>query len=192
MSKVAFTADGGTKIRVQEDRGNGTIAVEEFLPGDVGYEIAAALAIASPPPLAASTTPSPAQMLASVKIDAQRHVVKFSEEVRGHFVTKLPGQDMIYREKEVEAQRLLGDPTIPDSEVPFLAVEVGITAPSIQAVAQVIMATAAAWRLVGAQLEAARLGAGKAIKEATTPEAVQAAIPTFDAAIAAITAEGVN
>lgn len=106
--------------------------------------------------------------------------------IRMTFITQLPGQDLIYKEKELEAVRFLSfDPTPTDlTQYPFLAAEVGSTAPTAFEVAQVYLNLAAQLRQVGSILEQARIGAIVLLEQATTEAETQAIMAGFHASLA--------
>jgi hypothetical protein len=107
--------------------------------------------------------------------------------VRGRLVTDLPGQEMLYLRKEAEARAWLADPD-PEPDLalyPFLAAEVGATAPSADQVAQVYLNMAALWTAIGAALEALRLGAIAEIETTEEPGTIVEAVAGFRAALAA-------
>ena len=73
------------------------------------------------------------------------------------FITDVPGQQQTYAEKEREARTWTAgaDP----AELPFLAAEASARGMPIADVVAMIIATADAWRLLGAAIEGARMGA---------------------------------
>lgn len=101
---------------------------------------------------------------------------------RAKYISTIPGQEMIYLAKEREAVAYLaGEP----GDYPFLAAEVGETGETIEQVAQVILNLAAAWRVIGAGIEALRVRANAAVHAAEDVEAVDAALAVFTEGIAA-------
>lgn len=106
--------------------------------------------------------------------------------LRGRFVTIAPGQEMIYLAKEAEAARYLSAPTEDLVGFPFLAAEVGITAPTAFALAELWSSLAVQYRVIGAGIEQARLGAVATIEAATAEPSIGAAEAAFAAAAAAI------
>lgn len=90
-----------------------------------------------------------------------------AERARLAHITGGAGQAMSYLQKAAEAKACLADAE-PDAEAyPLLAAEVGITAPTLGEVAQVVAAAHASWTVIGAQIEATRLGAKAAVSAAT-------------------------
>lgn len=73
------------------------------------------------------------------------------------FITDVPGQQQTYAEKEREARTWTAgaDP----AELPFLAAEAAARGVPIADVVALIVATADAWRLLGAAIEGVRMGA---------------------------------
>ena len=132
--------------------------------------------------------------LAGLRTAAIARVNAAAGAVRARFVTVIPAQDMVYLEKAAEARRYLTlypdpadapaalDPS-PELGFPFLAAEIGITAPTAHAVAGVYVAGAARFRAAGAAIESLRLGAVAAIEAAQTPAAIAAAEADATAAL---------
>lgn len=121
--------------------------------------------------------------LARVKARAVARVNDAASSLRGHYITVIPGQEMIYLAKEAEAVRYLSEtPTTLDG-FPMLAAEVGITAPTAYELAQLWANMSALWRGIAAQIETARLGAIYQIETAPDAAAVDAIV---GAAVAAL------
>lgn len=133
---------------------------------------------------AASVSARAAALLAQAKADAIARVNAAAGTLRGRYITIIPGQEMIYLAKEAEARAYLTESPEPETlaSYPLIAAEVGITAPSAYAIAQVWANMAAIWRGIAAQIETARLGAVAQIEAA--PNA-GTAYDIADAAIAA-------
>lgn len=98
----------------------------------------------------------PGQSLAAVKEKAVRDVNRMVGRARGEHITELPGQQMLYMHKEREAVGILASV---EGDYPLLSAEVGITADTLENVAQVILFTADLWTGLAATLETTRLGA---------------------------------
>lgn len=109
-------------------------------------------------------------------------------EVRGRYITIAPGQEMIYLGKEAEALRWLTAPSPVLADYPFITAEVGITALTPQALAELWRDMAAQWRVVGSAIEQARLGAVAAIEGGVSASAIAAAVAGWEAAAAAFEA----
>jgi hypothetical protein len=106
--------------------------------------------------------------------------------VRARSVTVIPAQDMVYLEKAFEARRFLAaHPTPEDAPelidtdpvlgFPWIAAEIGITAPSAFEIAQVYVQGAALFRAAGAAIDGVRLAAVRAIELAESPAEIAAA-----------------
>lgn len=83
---------------------------------------------------------------------------------RKRFITDVPGQQQTYAEKEGEA-RAWTEEADPD-DFPFLAAEAAVRGVPIADVAALVIATADAWRLLGAAIEGARMGGKAAVTAA--------------------------
>lgn len=110
--------------------------------------------------------------------------------VRRLFITDLPGQEMVYMAKEIEARAYAALPSPPPdlTDFPLLAAEVGITAPTASELAALWLGMAAAWRAVAAQIEPLRLTANAAAAAATTPTELATALDAISTGLSAITA----
>jgi hypothetical protein len=112
--------------------------------------------------------------VAFAKASSEQDMQRIFTYVRQRYVTDLPGQEMIYLRKEQEAAAYLSADPEPSTLVdfPFIAAEVGITAPTAFEVAQIYANLANIWKSLGAYLETARMQAKYAITASTTvPEA---------------------
>lgn len=119
-----------------------------------------------------------ASRLAAEKLAGVARINAMADLVRRRFITPILGQEMLYIEKEAEARRYVAlDPEPVDlSDFPFVAAEVGVTAPTAQQVAQLYLNLGAQWRAVGSQLENVRLSGVTAVEAATSLAAIQAAV----------------
>lgn len=111
----------------------------------------------------------------ALKLDLKAQVDASAERERGRHITPGAGQAMTHQQKASEAVMLEDDPDPQPGEYPLLTAEVGITAPTLAEVGAIVRAAHGQWILLGAAIEAARLGAKKAIDEAGTPDAARAA-----------------
>lgn len=82
---------------------------------------------------------------------------------RARFITDVPGQQQTYAEKETEARAWSADP---GGTYPFLAAEAAARSIPVADVAAEIIATADAWRGLGALIEAARIAGKRAVTAA--------------------------
>lgn len=113
--------------------------------------------------------------LQQLKISLKSNVDQSAETERLKYITPGAGQAMTYQQKADEAGRYLAASAPNASDYPLLSAEVGITAADISGVAQVIAAAFARWQAIGGAIEAVRLAAKKAIDDATTVDAANAA-----------------
>ncbi len=90
-------------------------------------------------------------------------------EIRARYITVLPGQKMLYLQKEAEARAFLADPDPDLTDYPLIAAEIGITGATPEQVAQVYLNLAAMLRTTAAQLEQLRLSCVLMAETATTP-----------------------
>jgi hypothetical protein len=112
------------------------------------------------------------------KADTIKEVNAKIGAVREEYITPIPGQEMIYSDKEEEAiafNAIIPRPT-DLSEFPFLDAEIGITAPSAQELADLWIQMAADWRTIGPLLEQLRLGTIEAVRAATTAAEIEQAM----------------
>lgn len=127
-----------------------------------------------------------AAKVATLRSSAIARINARAGAARARFVTIAAGQEMIYLAKEAEAHRFRAAPTADLSTYPFLAAEVGITAPTPAALADVWATAAAQWRAIGAMIEQARLGAIATVEGGTAAQVIEEAVATFDRAAAAV------
>ncbi|MBA4774294.1 MAG: hypothetical protein H2044_01390 [Rhizobiales bacterium] len=112
------------------------------------------------------------KIMLSAKIDEE------AERARLRYITGGSGQAMTYQQKAQEAAEVLalvGSGEIDASHFPLLSAEVGITAATLVEVAQVVDYAYQTWRVVGAQIEALRLGGKASVSSASTIPAAKAA-----------------
>ncbi|CUX21264.1 hypothetical protein CFBP6626_07175 [Agrobacterium tumefaciens] len=103
------------------------------------------------------------------KIDAD------AETARLRYITGGSGQAMTYQQKAQEAASVLLDENPSVETYPLLSAEIGITAATLPEVAAVVNAAYQGWRVVGAKIEAFRLGGKAAVSSAQTIEAAKQA-----------------
>ena len=106
-------------------------------------------------------------------------------EIRAHYITAIPGQEMIYLKKEEEARRYIAQEPEPSSlsDYPMITAEIGITAPTAWQIAQIWMQMSALLSSTAAGLEGLRLGAIATLEAATTPEMIGAIVAGFQSAV---------
>ncbi|QRY68207.1 hypothetical protein JVX98_07935 [Ensifer sp. PDNC004] len=117
----------------------------------------------------------PAPDLAVLRADAIRKIDWEAEKYRENFITPGSGQVMAYQQKLAEARAAVTDPPAPTSEIPHIVAEAAIDGVTVATKAAEIIATFEQWQTVSAGIEARRLGAKKAVAEATTAEAIASA-----------------
>lgn len=126
----------------------------------------------------------PVVSVAEARKQAVAAINQHAGQVRTLFITELPAQQMIYLAKEAEALAYLAATPADLGQYPLIAAEVGITADTALALAQLWVGTANQWRALAANIEAIRLGH---IKMLGHPElTVEAAASVRDGAIAAL------
>lgn len=125
--------------------------------------------------VAAINTGNTGANLAALKVTLKSRVDAAAETERGRYITVGPGQAMTYLQKSDEAARYLSSTDPDPSTYPMLSAEIGITAPDLAGVAAVVNGAFLQWQMIGAAIEAARLGAKKAIDDATSAKAANAA-----------------
>lgn len=127
--------------------------------------------------------------LAAAKSAAVAAVNGAAGLARLRFVTDAPGQSMTYAAKQAEALAWIAAAQPADlTDYPWLAAEVGITAPTAAALASLWLTMAAQWAAAGSQIEAVRMTAISAIGAATTEAETLAAVAAARADLALITA----
>jgi hypothetical protein len=189
--------DGGLQITEAEYAS----ALEAVLSGKAISIAGGVLSFVDPAQPVEPSPPPPS--LDQLKADLKTDIDNQAEGVRLLYITPGAGQAMTYQQKSDEAARYIeADATYqtalaayqaamaqqpaPDplpvapiaplgSSFPLLSAEVGITAPDIPGVAQIVKAAFALWTRVGAVIEMRRLGTKAAIEAATTDEAARAA-----------------
>jgi len=113
--------------------------------------------------------------------EALAHVMSEIARLRRRMVTDLPGQEMLYLRKETQARDYVLTQT---GSHPLIEAEVGITAPTKDEVAQVILNLAYQWEQMAQFMEQTRLSANAVIRAAITVQEVDVAKASFDAMVA--------
>lgn len=114
--------------------------------------------------------------LLAMKMQAVSRINEAAEQCRGKYITPGDGQMMTYLEKISQARAcLLGQPP-QEADYPMLAAEIGITAPTLTGVAEIVVAAYNQWLVIGSAIEATRRAANVAVEAATTRADVQAAL----------------
>lgn len=131
-----------------------------------GYTIVDGVIVDPPPAEEVPLTVIKAGLKARIDADAEAERLKY--------ITAGAGQALTYMQKSDEARRYLAEETPTESDYPLLSAEVGITAENLHGVALVVSGAYAQWQLIGAQIEAIRLGAKAAIEAAPDAGGAQA------------------
>lgn len=121
----------------------------------------------------------PGPPLEEVKAQLKAQVDADAERARLGFITPGAGQAMTYQAKTAEALRLQDDANPLAEAYPLLAAEIDITAPTLAEVGATVLAAYQQWLTIGAAIEAARLGAKRAIDEAQDEAAARAVTPVW-------------
>lgn len=118
---------------------------------------------------------TPGDKLAAVKGKAKTTIDAQAERLRQSVITPGEGQVATYLAQEAEAKLLLA---VPDTATPtpYLSALVGIIAPTLLEVAEVVAQMSAAWNATNAAINAARLAAKNSVDQAETEAAVMAAM----------------
>lgn len=158
-----WQAIGGDPDKLLQDYPAGTIQVP-LKPG-VDYEWQDGEWVHAPPPVE----------LGELKAGLKAQIDADAEAERLKYITPGAGQAMAYLQKAMEATAYLGETDPDPADYPLLAAEIGITGATLAEVAQAVHDAHQMWRVIGAQIEAARLGGKAAIDAAETAEDAQAA-----------------
>lgn len=118
--------------------------------------------------------PAPSQDLDAAKAAAKKAIDAAAEEARQRYITPGAGQAMTYQAKSAELARYDTDTNPVKADYPFLSAEIGVTAPSLSAVADVVREALAGWTIVGGAIERARLKAKAGVDAAKTAQEANA------------------
>ncbi|EHS51480.1 hypothetical protein PDO_1871 [Rhizobium sp. PDO1-076] len=113
--------------------------------------------------------------LAKLKASLTLAIDNAAEKERLKYITMGAGQAMTYQQKADEALRFIAAATPLASDYPLLSAEVGITAADIAGVAAVVNIAHKQWLVIGAKIEAVRLGAKVNITAAVDAHAAMVA-----------------
>lgn len=167
--------------------------VEEDHRGQVAYATAdgkpAIIQAFGPLPEGLTLTPPPGRRyawdaatntwqpdMAAIRADAEDIIDDQADALLAPYISLTPGRAMTYLAKEAQARQFLEAADPKPADYPLIAGEVGITADTAKAVAETILAMAKAWHAMGGAIEAVRLAAKRQVRQAPTPEAVQAVL----------------
>ena len=122
-----------------------------------------------------SVRPETGAELAAAKASATAEIDRQAEATRLLYVTPGSAQALVYEAKRHEALALAADPSPDPADYPLLTAEIGITAATLAEVGDAVLAMAAQWKAVSAQIERVRLTAKAAVAGANSIAAVRAA-----------------
>ncbi len=181
ISATVFDPDPLTiELRYLDPDQPGAIQVTLVQAGDDLWAMAQAALPPDAPIYAAPTPPfEAARRLAIFAIN------RAAGAARARYITVIPGQEMLYIQKEMEASAFIADPAPDMGAYPLITAEIGITAPTAYEVAQIYVNMAALLRHLAAAIEKMRLGAIAAIETASDAAAVEAARAAFLAQLSA-------
>jgi hypothetical protein len=110
--------------------------------------------------------------LTAIKAELKAKVDLQAGQVRSLYITTIPGQDMVYMEKRIEAELVVADPalgeTLPAAEIPHIAREAIASGVSRFDKAVEILTIANLWKQISPMIEERRLSVKSAIDAATT------------------------
>lgn len=114
-----------------------------------------------------------------IRYEAEQAIDDGANLVRTRFATV--GKHQIYADKRAEADRFLASPQAKSNnptltDFPYLAAEVGITAPTAKALAELWIAMDRQWKLVAAAIENATFVAKAQIKTSRNPAQIKTVI----------------
>lgn len=167
--KASYLVDTAEILTVELHDGQASSTLSGTPPFPEPYQAAyqAWLDAGNQPSHAGATLPQIKARL-SAEIDAR------AEAERLRYITPGYGQALTYLRK-VEEARMADAETNPDpADYPLLAASVGIDAPDIGGVADLVLAMDQQWTAIGAAIETTRLAAKRAVSEATDEETAQA------------------
>ncbi|MCX2699269.1 hypothetical protein [Ochrobactrum chromiisoli] len=104
--------------------------------------------------------------LADIKRQLAKQVDTAAENERLKYITPGNGQAMTYQQKVAEAQAFKAATSPQAADYPLLSSEIGITAETLDEVANIVLGAFAQWQQIGAMIEAVRLGAKRDIDAA--------------------------
>ncbi|NKC04297.1 hypothetical protein [Brucella haematophila] len=133
----------------------------EIVPDEKGYPV-----LADTPDLS----------LMELQANLKRDIDSKAEIERLKYITPGAGQAMTYQQKVAEARAFKAETDPNATEYPLMLSEVGITAPTINGVADVVLAAYAQWQQIGGAIEAIRLAAKRDIDTTTDKAAARAIV----------------
>lgn len=104
-------------------------------------------------------------------------------EIRKYFITYIPGQDMVYQEKRIEAEMLINNPSIELEKIPHIVTEAEMNGISILDQANIIIAQYITWRNTSSVLERIRLEKKQQVEEAISERQINSIVESIDTEI---------
>mgnify|MGYP000882675861 CR=1 FL=1 len=128
--------------------------------------------------------PSFGQNIPALKLRAIEQVNETIGKARMQYITVIPGQDMLYKAKQEEATECLEEGVGALAvNYPLLAAEIGITAPTLLDVAQVVVNMAFFWKATASNLEMLRLGTIQDLEGAVNRADIDVILSSFNVAV---------
>lgn len=113
--------------------------------------------------------------LSSLKNAAEEKIDSEAGQIRLHYVTQAPGQDMVYQQKREEAKLVLSGNAYASEQIPHIVLEALSDNVSVEDKATEIVGQAQLWMRVSALIETQRLSAKKTVRAATSEMAIKQA-----------------
>ncbi|OCP21888.1 MULTISPECIES: hypothetical protein [unclassified Ensifer] len=129
-----------------------------------------------------------AKDLTPIRDVAYRTIDAFAGVSRSSYITVAPGQEMVYTQKEKEAEMITADPSISPSLVPHLAAEAIMNGVNLLDQAAIVLSLAHGWRQVSVLIETTRLDIKARVGVATTPAAIDALVGEARTTLSALSA----
>jgi hypothetical protein len=110
--------------------------------------------------------------LTAIKAELKAKIDLQAGQLRSLYITTVPGQDMVYMEKRIEAELVVADPQLggglSSSEIPHIVKEADTSGVSRYEKAVEILTMANIWKQISPMIEDRRLSVKSAIDAATT------------------------
>lgn len=118
--------------------------------------------------------------LTTLKSALKTQIDLAAEAERLKYITPGAGQAMTYQQKVDEARAFKSASNPQATDYPVLSSEVGITAPALNEVADIILTAFAQWQQIGAMIESVRLGAKRDIDAAADEAAARDVVDAIE------------
>lgn len=123
--------------------------------------------------------------LAPLRASAMAEIDTAAGEFRKNFITSVPGQEMVYQQKRVEAELLMANLNVSQAEIPHITAEAALNQITPYDQAVIVLAMAEQWATISAQIETKRLAAKAAVAAAVNPAQIGQAVAIDWSAIGA-------